>query len=824
MRFIRRKIPLRFRHAVPVSVLCAAATLVVAPLPVRAQAPSSNISAPTVDEVVITSLRGDRAMLSEGSDAGFRVGSVFTVSRDGVVRAKLRVIEVFATQSAALLYDVQDGYQITVGDSARYFTFEAPVVATPTPQPTPDTSLTPAATPTPNVPLSGTGMGTTTPPLGGTSSTGNGDVLMSPSSYVDARITSIDGKNVSLNSGLQAGIRTGVNVPVWRNGSVAAILRITNAATYDSLATITWQDDAAQTLAVGDTIRIESSSPVNVGGNSNGGEETVIDNGKTVAPVPIAPIRYETGASNEVVPRADRAYELLSGLAASGLITSQPADVFQDDGILRHRTENDINFTRAQIAAFVREALDNAGATGATHGATSDKVSGRNRAALGFLVRDYGRELAILRTSPEKIAQFGTNGNGFSLGYSGVARASVVSGNGNFLLPFSEPQGDVRLKSGADVRLNLFGNINKRLSFFSTVDATTSLDNNSDNSNVVLRRAVLSYDASNIARGLTIEAGKNEYWFGPGHYGTLLLSDNAGGLNSFHTQLKRGSFQYDGVYALLGRGPSGGNRALYARNFQFKIGSQARVGFAESLLAPKRTFDAINVASTLAPIPLPLSYLQNVRGQNGIGNGNNTNSQYEVYGETSVASGAQLYGEFLLDDISTTPTNLTRNRLGSLLGIHVFQPDDPTRVGAYFEYTTLGGRTYFAQVYTFDQDFDYNYFQHGDSLGYPNTAQPGAAGRGGADSFRFTVYGKPTNRLSLSGGFEFTDKNSEQSIVGRQQVFRLRAAYNFRRNLTLYGRYLNVHTGVGPSAVGTPPSASAQTRQSRFELGLAQSF
>ncbi len=810
MRFIRRTIPSRFRHAVPVSILCAAAMLAVAPAPVRAQTPASNIAAPTVDEVAVTSLRGDMVMLSEGANAGFRPGSIFTISRGGIVRAKLRVVEVTPEQSGATVFDVQDDYQVTVGDTARYFTYEVPVEATPTPAPTPvpTPQPTPDMQPTPVAPATGTTTLPPTQPLStGTSSTGNGSgagTAPVSSGYIDARITAIDGKNVTLNSGLQSGIRTGVNVPVWRNGSVAAILRIASSSTYDSMAVITWQDDAAQPLAVGDTIRIESTSPANVAG-----EGTLIDNGKTVEPVPAAPVPYETGASNAVVPRADYTYELLAGLATSGLIKSQPADTFEDDGILRHRTENDINFTRAQIAGFVREALSNAG----------DDVSGRNRAALGMLVRNYSDELAALKVDPEKIAKVGTS-DGFSLGYSGVLRASVVSGHGNFLLPFSEPQGDIRLKSGVDARLNLFGNISKRLSFYSTVDATTNLDN-SDNSNVVLRRAVLSYNASNIARGLTINVGKDEYWFGPGHYGTLLLSDNAGGLNSVHTQLKRGSFQYDGVYALLGHGPSGGDRALYSRNFQFKLGQQTRVGFAESLLTPKRTFDAIDVASTLSPIPVPLSFLQHARGLNGVGNGKNTNSLYEVYAETSMARGAQVYGEFLLDDIATTTNNLTRNRLGSLLGVHLYTPDDPTRLGTYFEYTTLGGRTYFAQVYTFDQDFDYNYFQHGDSLGYPNTAQPGATGHGGADSFRFTVYAKPIKRLSLSGGFEFTDKNNEDPTIGRQQVFRLRAAYNLSHSMTLYGRYLNVHTGVGSS---TQPQSIVQTRQSRIEFGLAQSF
>ncbi len=825
MRFLHRK-NLRLPSALPLSVFCAASFLVASAVPLRAQTGSA-VVAPSVEEAVVTSVRGETVMLSEGSDAGVRVGSIFTLSRSGIVRAKVRVTAVEAGSSEAALFDVADDYLVTVGDTARYFSYETPVAATPTPAatppptppPTPEVITTTETLPTP-IP-SATGNETPTPSSTGTSTpTASGLPASASRGYLDARITQIIGKTVTLNVGLQDGVKTGINVPVWRNGSVAAILRVQSATSFESTALITWQDDAAQALAVGDTLRLESDTPVAV----NSGSEVVINNGQTVAPVAAAPILYETGASNAVVPRADRAYEVLAGLAAAGLIRSQPADVFRDDGILRHRTENDINFTRAQIGAFIGEAVENANAdlvadaNGKTRG-----LSTRNRAALGLLVRQFARELSILRVDPLKIEKFVPD-NGFNLGFSGQLRASFVSGgNDGFTLPFSEPQGDIRLKSGADLRLNVFGDINKRLSFYSTFDATSKLGRNDDNSNAVLRRAVLSYDASNIARGLKIEVGKNEYWFGPGHYGTLLLSDVAGGLNSIHTQLKRGSFTYDGVYAALGTGPAGGKRSLYARNFQFQIGSQSRVGFAESLLASRSSFDAIDFAASLVPIPIPLSLVQRLRNKNIDGNSGDTNSLYNVYAETSIARGAQVYGEFLIDDISTTSANLTRNRLGTLLGAHLFTPSDPTRLGLYAEYTTLSGRTYFAQRYFADQTLDYNYFQRGDSLGYPNTPEPGNTGQGGADSFRFTLYGKPIKRLSLSAGFEFTDKNSEQADIRRQQVFRLRGVYNLSRSLSLYGRYIRVSTGRS-GALALPPTTATQAKQSRFELGLAQSF
>lgn len=804
MRFLHRR-PSSL-VAVPLSIVCAASVLASVAPAARAQDAAQDaaaVSAPSVGDVAVTSVRDDQAVLSEGASAGLRPGSIFTISRGGVVRAKLRVTAVTPTTSTATIFDIEGDYLVTVGDAARYFTFQPLPEIVPIPTPTPAEALPPDTT-TETTTTNSDGTTSSTQTATQTGETTNTLPGTSAESTLDVRVKSVDGKNVVLDAGIKEGIRTGVNVPVWRNGSVAAILRVQSASTYESNAIITWADESAPALLIGDHIRLERTAPAN---GENGGEE-VIRVGATA--IPAVPIPYETGASNAVVPRADRTYEYLTALAVSGLIRSQTPDVFQDDGILRHRTENDITFTRAQIAGFVREAVDNSGET----------ISARDRVALGALARDYARELDILRVDPVKLANLEPKG-GFSLGYSGVARVSFGGGSsGNFDLPFSETQGTTRLNSGADLRANIYGNLSKKLSFFSTVDATTRLSTGNKSSNVALRRGYLSYDASTVARGLKVEIGRNEYWWGPGHFGTLMLSDVAGGLNSVHTVLRRGSFKYEGLYSPLGRGPSGGQRSLYGRNFQFELGSQSRIGFSETLLLPKKAFDTISAFASLSPVPIPLSFIQRARGGNTTGN--QSNSLYEFYGETSLARGFQLYGEFLVDDISTTRNNLTRNRLGSLLGAHIYSPKDPAKLGLYAEFTTLGGRTYFPLRYEFDQDEDYNYLQGGDSLGYPVTATPNTLDRGGAESFRFSAYWKPTARLRLGAGFEFADINAEQDILQRQQTFRLRAAYDLSRNLTLYSRVLNVSTGRGSSAVGGGSGIGQVQR--RFELGLAQSF
>jgi hypothetical protein len=259
---------------------------------------------------------------------------------------------------------------------------------------------------------------------------------------VNVRIKSVQDKTVTLDSGSNSGVRSGVNLPVVRDGNVVAILRVQTVAATESTALITWSDESTSPLSIGDIIRVE-----NVVGAETPSTGRVVEAGRETAPVPAAPIAYETGLSNAVVPRADRAYELLAALAASDLITRYPANVFHDEGTRRHRTEEDITFSRAQIADLLREAVDNV---------REDTVSSKQRLAFSTLARQFAPEVRALNLAPEKLALLQSNG-GFQFATSGQQRLSLVGGSSgdDVIDPFSERFGGRRTRSGLDTRTNI---------------------------------------------------------------------------------------------------------------------------------------------------------------------------------------------------------------------------------------------------------------------------------------------------------------------------------------------------------------------------------
>jgi hypothetical protein len=368
----------------------------------------------------------------------------------------------------------------------------------------------------------------------------------------------------------------------------------------------------------------------------------------------------------------------------------------------------------------------------------------------------------------------------------------------------------LRTRSGFDSRTNIFGQINKDLSFFATVDAGSDTARNVNDRRFMLRKGLVSYNASRLFRGLTLEVGRDEPWFGPGHFGTLLLSDVAGPLNMIRSTLKRGSYRQEGLYAPLGSGPTGGSRSLYAHNLQVQIGSQTRIGVAETVLLPQDEFDPLMFTAAMTGFPLMLT--ERVRNRDNAAS--NGNILVEGYIENSVARGVKVYGELLIDDIGVTESNLVRNRLGTLLGAHFFSPRDPAKMGLYAEYANVQGRTYLGLIGVNNGD----YFYRNSPLGYPVAPVPGA-GAGGAESLRLESYWSPTRRLRFNGGLEFADIGSEQPVLSRQQVVRLRAAYDLSRTITLVARAQRVSTSRANFVLGAPRS-----QQSLFQLEVARAF
>lgn len=768
--------------------------------PAIAQTPAANTAA----VALVTAAKGREFTLAVGSDDGVFPGAIYGVLRDNQVRARLRVTQVRQMESTATLFGEEEGFIVAVGDEVRFLLQEEAPAPAPTPRPVATATPIPVAAPAPAgvaVPPVLPPTGSTVAPAGSTPGTGNQPVQpVATGSGSDATaratISAIDGSTVTINAGAAQGVRTATNAPIMRGGNVIGLLRVQTTSTSSSTGVVVWQDENAGPIAPGDAVSIlvaPSEVPDSTG---------VVEVTETVKDTtPGAPIRFETGASNITVPRADRTYEYLASLAADGLITRYPAHVFHDEGTRRHRTAEDLTFTRAQIAGLIREAMTNA---------DGEEMSGKRRAALSALSREYSRDLQKLGVAPAEIAAL-SNINGFAVGISGQTRVSIVAGDtNNVVLPFSERQGGLRTRSGFDSRTNIFGQINNNLSFFGTLDAGSDAGRNTNDRRFQLRKGLVSYNASRLLRGLTIEAGRDEPWFGPGHFGTLLLSDVAGPLNMIRTTFKRGSYRQEGLYAPLGSGIGGASRSLYAHNLQVQIGSHTRIGIAETALLPRDGFDPLMFAAAMTGFPLVMT--ERLRDRDTAAD--NANLLVEAYIENSIARGIKVYGEFLVDDIGVSESNLVRNRIGTLLGAHLYTPRDPAKLGLYAEYANLQGRTYLGLVGINNGD----YFYRGQPLGYPVAPLQGG-GAGGAESLRFEGYWSPTPRLRLNGGIEFADLRSEDPNFSRQQTLRLRAAYDLSRTITLVARAQRVATSRPNFILGEP-----RRQQNMFQLEVARAF
>ena len=772
------------------------------PLPPQQPTPqtpvSTNGASPAT--VLVTSVAGQDVTLGAGANGGVALGAVYEMPVVGNAQARMIVVEINANSSRARLLEIKDGFVPVVGEEARFVNVEpvpaellapvAPVTITPT-QPT---VLVPDQTPLLPTKPGGSGL----------------QMQMTPVSEISGRaatITAVNGQSVTLNAGILQGATIGQNVPILRAGAVIGLVRIESAAPNSSVAAIVYSDATAGVLRVGDAAGLIATS--------SGVRAPIIlpAIGVPNAPIPSVRVKFESGASNVEVPKADATYELLASLATSGLIKSQPPRVFQDDGARRHRVAEDINFSRAQIAGFVTEALSN-----------FDGEKGRSAAALAILVKQYRRDLQDLNVPAATLDAF--KEGGFQLGVSSWTRLTAVGGDtGNNARDANDERfGALRRKTGLDTRTNVFGTISPKLSFYASLDAGTDVRNGEPFGQVAsssFRKAYVDYDANSLLRGLNLRLGRQEYWMGPGHFGTGILSDASGGLDSLSSSFKRGSYELRGIYARLGRGPAGSPRSLYVQDINVRIGKDAKIGINTAVLSPNDNFNATNFLTAFSPLPL---YLIRKDKTSNNSSATNSNAIVSAYGELGVAAGVRVYGETILDDLGTNNRNPIENRAGSIFGIKLNDPKDPAKRGLNFEYARFSSvaYTYFANRPGFTDD--YSYYYRGAPLGY-SIAPLAPTVYGGAENLRADFYYRVIPKLTLFGSAQFADINAQDQntpgIAGyqRQRVLRAAAAYDLSRRFTLTARYQHVETDQPNFVTG-----SGTLKNSLFSLELGRSF
>ncbi len=782
--------------------------------------PAANPNQKSPAQALLTSVMGGTATLGIGALDGAALGAVYALPLGGNVKARLQIVQVRPTDSVVSVTILEEGFVPTVGDTTRFLGVEAlpAVPVAPIPPLVPAVPVTPPTVPlTPAPPF-------VTPPVPATTDNG---IRVTPAPVASltgatATVTQIEGGSVSISAGSAQGAKSSQNVPILRGGEVIGLLRLQVVGENSASGTVLYRDETLAPIAPGDAVGLLGAPP----------EVGAPQNGPPLAPItaiPTAVVKYETGASNFAVPKASATYELLAALASSGLIQSQPPGTFQDDGARRHRTAEDIVFSRAQVAKFVREAIGNAGGEGGD-------ITGRDRAALGILTKEFRKDLISQGETETTLAPF-VGGKG--VGVSGFSRYTLAVGDtdSGSRDPFSESYGARRSRSGADSRTNLFGQVSENLSFYGSLDYGTDYRRGNSNifdvstgtnsggqdlNNLQVRKAYLSYDAKSLLRGLTVNVGRKEFWWGPGQFGTTTLGDAPGGLNSLSTVFERGSYRIEGIYSPLGRGPVGGKRSLYGQNLSVKIGPSVRFGATTTILSPKDSFDPKLFLGAFTPISLYVLDRQGGRNRGDVNS--NTNAVVGAYVEAGVARGARVYGEIVLDDIAVNSNNAVENRNGSLVGAQFFNPNDPAKAGLTAEYARLNSISYLAFLGNLDQDYYYRF--RNAPLGYPvSPVDPTTFG--GSESLRFDAYYKPIKRLRLNAGLEFADVNAEDQNpapnggrgFSRQQIYRLAAAYELSRSFSLTARAQKIDTNQ-------PTFIRGQANQGDkfFSLEIGRSF
>ncbi len=765
------------------------------PAPPAVQTPTgTEATAPAT--VLITGVAGQDITLGAGTGSGIKLGAVYVLPAQGAAQARLIVVEVTGNTSRARLLESSDGFVPVIGEEARFTGVE----------PVPAALLAPVA-PVTIVPTQPTIL----VPDGAPENSGGNPVLAAtPISEISGRaasITAINGQGVTLSAGILQGATIGQNVPILRDGAVIGLVRIESAAPNTSLGTIVYSDASAGALQVGDAAGLIAPS--------SGTRAPVVlpALGTPGAPIPSVRVKFESGASNVVVPKTDATYELLASLASSGLIKSQPPRVFQDDGARRHRVAEDITFSRAQIAGFITEAVSN-----------FDGNKGRDAAALAILAKQYRGDLQDLNVPAETLDALGQGR--FQFGISSWTRLTAVGGDtGNAARDANDERfGAFRRKTGLDTRTNLFGTITPKLSFYASFDAGNDIRNGEpfgQTASSSFRKAYVDYDANSLLRGLNVRLGRQEYWLGPGHFGTGILSDAAGGLDSLSTSFRRGSYELRGIYARLGTGPAGSPRSLYVQDANVRIGKSAKIGLNTAVLSPNDSFNVTNFLTAFSPLPL---YVIRRDKTSATSANANSNAVVSAYGELGVAAGVRVYGEAVFDDLGINNRNPIENRAGSVFGIKVNNAKDPAKSGINFEYARLSSvaYTFFANRPGFDDD--YSYYYRGAPLGY-SIAPISPTLFGGAENLRADVYYRVIPRLTLFGSAQFSDLNAQdQNVPGptgfqRQRILRAAATYDLSRRFTLTARYQRVETDQ-PNFQKNGPTR----KDSVFSLELGRSF
>jgi len=594
-------------------------------------------------------------------------------------------------------------------------------------------------------------------------------------------ITGIKGNTVHLSAGENRGLRQGMIVHLCdSSGNPLVQLQLTEVTRNESRGSVVEGDLAKlfigqQVLLQGDmasAAQPEGAPPA----SSAAGEKELS------TPLPDESRRNELQKTlpSYSVPRSDRSYALLGSLAAAGLIDGYPARIFYDDGLFHHRPSDDLILTRRQIAGLIAEVVDKFFASKARKPSTRDLVT------LRLLVLMYQEELQDLGYVPQEIlsAIQTRMQSRIDFGVSGWGRVARLqrTGSGASAEPEDVTDGDKQEPEGnrVDLQANLYAVLGEDYQFFSRVNARAS----SSEDESQLRTFTITKP---LSHWLEVEAGRGDFWWGPGGFGTLLLSDSAGPYDYLKTKMRSGKWMYEGFATVLDESPL--QRNLYAHRVEYYLSPRTRLGIAETMTVPGHDLDPVLVANALIPF-LPFHTIDLIRDFP-----DDSDKLASIYGEAQVEDSLSIYAEFLIDDFVIKRHQDSPHRLGQLFGLSFSDPERPQRKNLRLEFARLDGGVYLPRR------ADNPYFENAWPIGYPTAIQDDRAG--GFQSLRFDGNYMLSAKLSVGGGYEVADYGTDRDVLMRQHVLRLRAAYDLSPRSSLALRYFDTSTVNADFVEGT---------------------
>lgn len=216
--------------------------------------------------------------------------------------------------------------------------------------------------------------------------------------------------------------------------------------------------------------------------------------------------------------------------------------------------------------------------------------------------------------------------------------------------------------------LSTFGELGKRLGYDENISVSFRKGNGVQElgfSNAGLRswrdvwasieRAYFIIDLS----PLQLEAGRNRKWWGPGRFGTLLLSANAPPLDLIHLSTQVWRIRASGFTALLS--PDEG-RFFSSHRLSIHLGERTVIGVSEAVLYTRRNVEL----GYLNPLIPYYATQRNVYKDDNI--------FWNFDFSTFPLKWIKVYGEFLIDDFQYSNRDSFPDKLGGIVGLQWMNP------------------------------------------------------------------------------------------------------------------------------------------------------